>query len=571
MFGFINSNVRFKVLDEEIRLMKLYRIIFALLLIQFACLSFSQDYATDDYYEDEYSDESEGTVDYEDDYQDDYPEDYADEGEYQENYQDNYSEDYADEEPYEDDYQDGNSEYYEDEGQYQDGNSEYYEDEGLYQDDYTEDYTSEDEYQDEYSEGYADEEQYQDDYQDSNSEYYEDEGQYQDEYQDDNSEYYEDEEQYQDQQQSEQEYYQNDSIQSNQQSQSSDTFNNQPVEQTQQPNQQSSQHQTQQTTQATNNQDNQNNQTQQALAGMLNEIKADEANWRDLFKNNQKFDPEEMATLCLTQLGGNNCDVFVLKAMVAFKYTKTGQVNPTQEEWDAVRSVANRAASDCKENCLKAPVQALSGAMEDIKANEETWRNMFKNEDSFDAEKMARMCVQQQMSADCGGFVMMAKMAFQYTKTGNFNIQQEEIDALKPVIARAAPNCKQNCIKDQMLQQRIGNIMDRLNQIKNFDPQEQWDNISQRTSGSDICKLYTFQQMSGFWVNAADTNDPTDNRNNKEWMTNWAANIDAFMKQKSRELSNSPFFKATQDRMNSIPKEQKGEAIRQFLRDECRQ
>lgn len=543
MFGFINSNVRFKVLDEEIRLMKLYRIIFALLLIQFACLSFSQDYATDDYYEDEYSDESEGTVDYEDDYQDDYPEDYADEGEYQENYQDNYSEDYADEEPYEDDYQDGNSEYYEDEGQYQDGNSEYYEDEGLYQDDY----------------------------QDSNSEYYEDEGQYQDEYQDDNSEYYEDEEQYQDQQQSEQEYYQNDSIQSNQQSQSSDTFNNQPVEQTQQPNQQSSQHQTQQTTQATNNQDNQNNQTQQALAGMLNEIKADEANWRDLFKNNQKFDPEEMATLCLTQLGGNNCDVFVLKAMVAFKYTKTGQVNPTQEEWDAVRSVANRAASDCKENCLKAPVQALSGAMEDIKANEETWRNMFKNEDSFDAEKMARMCVQQQMSADCGGFVMMAKMAFQYTKTGNFNIQQEEIDALKPVIARAAPNCKQNCIKDQMLQQRIGNIMDRLNQIKNFDPQEQWDNISQRTSGSDICKLYTFQQMSGFWVNAADTNDPTDNRNNKEWMTNWAANIDAFMKQKSRELSNTPLFKATQDRMNSIPKEQKGEAIRQFLRDECRQ
>jgi hypothetical protein len=543
LFGFINSNVRFKVLDEEIRLMKLYRIIFALLLIQFACLSFSQDYATDDYYEDEYSDESEGTVDYEDDYQDDYPEDYADEGEYQENYQDNYSEDYADEEPYEDDYQDGNSEYYEDEGQYQDGNSEYYEDEGLYQDDY----------------------------QDSNSEYYEDEGQYQDEYQDDNSEYYEDEEQYQDQQQSEQEYYQNDSIQSNQQSQSSDTFNNQPVEQTQQPNQQSSQHQTQQTTQATNNQDNQNNQTQQALAGMLNEIKADEANWRDLFKNNQKFDPEEMATLCLTQLGGNNCDVFVLKAMVAFKYTKTGQVNPTQEEWDAVRSVANRAASDCKENCLKAPVQALSGAMEDIKANEETWRNMFKNEDSFDAEKMARMCVQQQMSADCGGFVMMAKMAFQYTKTGNFNIQQEEIDALKPVIARAAPNCKQNCIKDQMLQQRIGNIMDRLNQIKNFDPQEQWDNISQRTSGSDICKLYTFQQMSGFWVNAADTNDPTDNRNNKEWMTNWAANIDAFMKQKSRELSNTPLFKATQDRMNSIPKEQKGEAIRQFLRDECRQ
>ena len=537
--------------------MKLYRVIIALLLIQFACLSFSQDYANDDYYEDEYSDEYGDSEDYQDDY--------ADEEQYQDNYQDDYSEDYADEEQYQDNYQDDYSEDYVDEEPYQDD----------YQDDYSEDYTDEEpyqyDYQDDYSEDYADEEQYPDEYQDDNSEYYEDEGQYQDEYQDDNSEYYEDEDQYQDQQQSEQEYYQNDFIQSNPQLQSSDTFNNQPVEQTQQPNQQSSQQQTQQATQTTNNQDNQNNQTQQALAGMLNEIKADEANWKDLFKNDQQFDPEKMATLCLTQLGGNNCYVFVLKAMVAYKYTKTGQVNPTQEEWDAVRSVANRAASDCKENCLKAPVQALSGAMEDIKANEETWRNMFKNEDSFDAEKMARMCVQQQMSADCGGFVMMAKMAFQYTKTGNFNIQQEEIDALKPVIARAAPNCKQNCIKDQMLQQRIGNIMDRLNQIKNFDPQEQWDNISQRTSGSDICKLYTFQQISGFWVNAADTNDPTDNRNNKEWMTNWAANIDAFMKQKSRELSNTPLFKATQDRMNSIPKEQKGEAIRQFLRDECRQ
>ena len=113
--------------------------------------------------------------------------------------------------------------------------------------------------------------------------------------------------------------------------------------------------------------------------------------------------------------------------------------------------------------------------------------------------------------------------------------------------------------------------MTRLGQMKNFDPQEQWNNISQRTSGSDICKLYTFQQMFGFWVSAADVNDPTDNRNNKEWMKNWAAKINAFQRQKSEELFNDPRFNAFKDRMNSRVDKDRGEALRQFLQSECKQ